>query len=191
MALLLGAVLLLIAWRWSADRSAAKPTELRSHRVELNRASSGELQQLPGVGPKTADAIRNRRETIGDFQHPSNVTSVKGIGNAKRAKLEPWIDVEASCEESETVDSFPSQPRGVADNVPSKTKPLPVQPLDINTATAEELRTLPGIGPIISQRIVVERSKQSFAQIDDLRRVSGIGPKTLEKVRPHVTIGSK
>ena len=48
----------------------------------------------------------------------------------------------------------------------------------------ESFEKLPGIGPKMAQRIIDERSKKPFASVEELRRVSGIGPKTLEKLRP-------
>ena len=62
------------------------------------------------------------------------------------------------------------------------------QPININHANQTELQKLPGIGPKLSQRILDERAKARFKSIDDLRRVPGIGAKTLEKLRPYVTI---
>lgn len=62
--------------------------------------------------------------------------------------------------------------------------------VDVNQATAEELALLPGIGPSIAGRIVSDRSQRgSFASVDELRRVKGIGAATLERVRPFATAG--
>jgi competence protein ComEA len=59
--------------------------------------------------------------------------------------------------------------------------------VDLNTATATELEQLPGIGPKIVQRIVESREISGpFARSNDLRRVKGIGVKTMEKIRPYV-----
>lgn len=62
-------------------------------------------------------------------------------------------------------------------------------PLNLNSATVEQLDGLPGIGPALAERIVAYRAEHgSFAQIDQLNEVKGIGEKTLEKLRPHLTL---
>ena len=59
--------------------------------------------------------------------------------------------------------------------------------LNINTASAAELQTLPNIGESIAQRIVNYRTQHgNFANIDALQNVRGIGAKTLEKLKPFV-----
>ncbi len=62
-----------------------------------------------------------------------------------------------------------------------------VRIININTAPAAELELLPGIGPALAARIVEHRSKIGrFTGLGDLDNVSGIGPMTLEKLRPLV-----
>ena len=62
-------------------------------------------------------------------------------------------------------------------------------PLDINSATAEQLDTLPGIGPAIAARIVTYRDERGpFTKIEQLNSVKGIGERTLEKIRPCLTL---
>ena len=59
--------------------------------------------------------------------------------------------------------------------------------LNINTASAEELQTLPNIGVQMAQRIVNYREQHGkFASMEALQNVKGIGAKTLEKLRPFV-----
>ncbi len=58
--------------------------------------------------------------------------------------------------------------------------------LDINRATASELEALPGIGPVLSERIVEGRP---YEAIEDLLRVSGIGPARFEAIEGLVTVG--
>ena len=59
--------------------------------------------------------------------------------------------------------------------------------LNINTASTEELQTLPNIGETTAQRIVDYRTQHGdFTSVDALQNVKGIGAKTLEKLRPFV-----
>lgn len=55
-----------------------------------------------------------------------------------------------------------------------------------NIAAKSELELLPGVGPALADRIIAERARASFRTLDDLGRVRGIGPKTLERLREHV-----
>ena len=62
-------------------------------------------------------------------------------------------------------------------------------PVNINTATAEELQSLPRIGPAMAQRIIAWREAHGgFRSVDELDAVPGIGPSMLENLRPLVTI---
>lgn len=58
----------------------------------------------------------------------------------------------------------------------------------INSASASELQSLPGVGPALAQRIIAERSRGRFASAEDLLRVSGIGKAKLEKMRAYVEV---
>lgn len=61
--------------------------------------------------------------------------------------------------------------------------------LDINSADAAQLELLPGIGPALARRIVEDRTEHGpFADLAALDRVKGIGPKTVEKLRPHIRV---
>ena len=62
-------------------------------------------------------------------------------------------------------------------------------PVDLNTATVEQLDALPGVGPVTAAAIVAWRSANgSFASVDQLGEVDGIGPARLEKLRPLVRV---
>lgn len=62
-------------------------------------------------------------------------------------------------------------------------------PVNINTATAEELQALPRIGPAMAQRIIAWREAHGgFRSVDELDAVPGIGPSMLENLRPLVTV---
>jgi competence protein ComEA len=61
--------------------------------------------------------------------------------------------------------------------------------LDLNRATKAELRLVPGLGDAFAQRVVDHRERSGgFRSIDDLRQIHGIGPKTFDRIRPHVFV---
>ncbi|MBO1419194.1 ComEA family DNA-binding protein [Streptomyces sp. FH025] len=65
----------------------------------------------------------------------------------------------------------------------------PRSPVSLNRATAEQLDTLPGVGPTLAQRILAYRTSHgSFRSVDQLRQVSGIGARTFAELRPLLTL---
>jgi len=70
----------------------------------------------------------------------------------------------------------------------SKKKP-PLKPVNINTATAEELQQVPGIGPATAQKILqMRKSYGAFKSVDDLLAIRGLGQKRLDKMRKYLTV---
>ncbi|MEM9415006.1 MAG: helix-hairpin-helix domain-containing protein [Planctomycetota bacterium] len=64
--------------------------------------------------------------------------------------------------------------------------------VDLNTATAQQLELLPHIGPVRAAAIVAARVEHGpFGSIDELIQVPGIGSATIDKLRPHLTIGGE
>ena len=68
---------------------------------------------------------------------------------------------------------------------------LPEEKLDLNSATAEELQKLPGIGETLSRAIVDYREEHGpFRSVEELLQVPGIGEKRLDEIRDLVTVGN-
>ena len=77
----------------------------------------------------------------------------------------------------------------VAGGLPAKKKP-PAAPINLNSATSDELQLVPGIGPATAEKILqMRKSYGPFKTVDDLRAIRGIGPKRLEKMRKYLTVG--
>jgi competence protein ComEA len=69
--------------------------------------------------------------------------------------------------------------------------PRSASTVNINTATAEQLAALPGIGPKTAERILEYRQKNgSFKKIEELMNVKGIGEKSFLKLKPRITVGT-
>jgi competence protein ComEA len=72
----------------------------------------------------------------------------------------------------------------------SATKKPPLKPVNINTATSEELQQVPGIGPATAEKILqMRKSYGLFKSVDDLLSIRGIGKKRLDKMRKYLTVG--
>jgi len=64
----------------------------------------------------------------------------------------------------------------------------PGVPLDLNTATAEQLDTLPGVGEVTANQIIAYRTAHPFRSVDDLRQVPGIGDRRFDLLKDLVTV---
>lgn len=63
------------------------------------------------------------------------------------------------------------------------------RPVDLNSADSAALETVPGIGKSLSQRILAFREKNGpFQSVDDLLKIQGVGEKSIQKLRPYLTV---
>lgn len=168
LAFLLGVAITLVSLRLSGGYFT-RPVELdprhvSPYRIDLNHASAAELRQLPRVGPALTERIIAARP----FESEDDLRKVHGFGPITTERVAPHVVT--------------------GEPITSASAKNSIELIDPNTATLEELQRLPGIGPKMAQRILDERDRKPFERIQDLRRVYGIGAKTLEKLRPYLLL---
>jgi competence protein ComEA len=76
----------------TATKTETSAIEALSGKVNINTADEAILSALPGIGPKTAVAIISYRTEHGKFQTTQDLQQVKGIGEKKFAKIEPYLE---------------------------------------------------------------------------------------------------
>jgi competence protein ComEA len=79
---------------------------------------------------------------------------------------------------------------GILDGNTGSQNPVTIDSLiNINTATQEMLETLPGIGPVTAENIIMFRQSQGrFSRIEEIQKVPGIGPSTFEEIKGYITV---
>lgn len=132
--------------------------------VDVNTHGVHALQAVPGLTDDVAAAIVADRAARGPYHDLSELRRVPGVGGAALERVRPFVttgDVGRAA------------------------------PVDLNTADALALESLPGIGPSLASRIVADRDAHGpFATVDALDRVPGVGPATVERLRERARAGS-
>jgi DNA uptake protein ComE-like DNA-binding protein len=153
-------------------------------KVDLNTASEAELVDLPGVGKATAKKIIAGRpySSVSDL-------SKAGVSNATITKITPLVTAGSG-----TAAAATSKPAAADDSSKSSKKASKAAasdatskgPVDLNTASEQDLIDLPGIGKASAQKIIAARP---YSSVSDLSK-SGISKATITKITPMVTVGS-
>lgn len=164
--------------------------------VDVNTATAEELETLSGIGPATAAKIIEYRTANGPFKTIDELDNVSGIGPATLEKIRADATVGKGEEAGLAAKSSGegTAPKGVGSSTPASAPAAATSDagsctvINVNTADAAALDTLNGVGPSTAAAILESRTTEGpFATCDDLDRVKGIGPATLEKIRPCCT----
>jgi competence protein ComEA len=152
--------------------------------IDLNKATEVELDRLPGVGPALARAILESRQREGAFRSLRDLRRVPGLGQKKVSQLQPYTTLPESA-----AGDGAAPTHGGAGKRPPPAKARPSR-VNLNRASAQELETLPGIGPARARAIIRWREEHGrFRRVEDVLGVPGVGPATLERLRPLVRVG--
>lgn len=170
----------------SAGRLAAEEARRSAplgpdERLDPNLAPEAELDRLPGIGPRTARAIVEARDTL-PFRVPGDLLRVRGIGEGTLARMEPHLELRATLPVRRPRGT-PTAPFARAEGATGGSR----DPVDVNRATPQELERLPGVGPVLAERIVAYRLREGpFRKPEDLLPVPGIGPAVLRRILPGI-----
>jgi competence protein ComEA len=138
--------------------------------VDVDVAPADVLVRLPRIGPGAAARIVRDREQRGPFGSIDGLGRVSGMGAGTLAAIRPYA-------------VFSGRPR-VA---PGGSRPA--SRVRVNTASVDELITLPGIGPHLAAAIIEDRARRGpFRTVQDLARVAGIGPTTLRRLEGRILV---
>jgi competence ComEA-like helix-hairpin-helix protein len=74
-------------------RGAGSCGQAPAHSVDLNSATAGQSQQVPGIGPGTAKAMVNFRKKSGPFQKVEDLLAIQGISKARFEKMRPYLTI--------------------------------------------------------------------------------------------------
>lgn len=141
-----------------------------------------------GLQEKTIHTIINYRNKGGRFKTPEDLRKIYGLKKEDADKLVPYITIEKAGEVDRDTSTFK-----VAKQITFTAKKSLdiIEPIDINTATAEQWKALPMIGDVLSNRIVKFRTKLGgFKSIDQVKQTYGLGDSAFQIIKPYLKISN-
>jgi competence protein ComEA len=147
----------------------------------------------PGVvelsaGSRVQDAL-DRAGGLTASAHLGNLNLAQPLGDGQQVFIGRGGD-RSEVREPDASLTRPPVAGGADAGAPGGGSPAsPPGPVDLNTATPEQLDQLPGIGPVTAQKILGWRQQNGrFHSVEELQEVDGIGPKTFADLQPLVTV---
>ena len=131
-----------------------------------------------GLSDKTISTIIHYREKGGIFHQPEDLYKIWGMPQKKAAELMPYIIIPEQKKQMHTKEMVDEQTVDFLNHKPLKQK------VNINMADSAAFEQLPGIGPVLSKRIVAYRKKLGgFVSIEQLKEVWGLQDSIFQKIK--------
>lgn len=158
--------------------SSNEPISATNAQMELSNfdpstASFEELCKL-GFPPKTANILINYRTKGGRFFKKEDVKKIYGVSPELYARIEHYISIESNSSFSQ---------------FPNKYEKKQPQIIDINSATVEQWKALPGIGDGYANKFVKMREGLgAFYTLDQIKETYGLADSTFQKIKPYLKL---
>lgn len=133
-------------------------------KVDINKATAESFQRLYGIGPAYSKRIVKFREALGGFSNLHQISEVYGIPDSTFQSILPNLEI----------------------------SPAVLHKIDLNTATKDELSIHPYLHWKEAKIIIAYREMHgAFQQLDDLKKIHGLEPETLQKMKPYLKFGKE
>lgn len=149
------------AAKWPENQAASKPAGYKHPSVEINTADTSAWIALPGIGSKLAQRIVLFREKLGGFYSIKQVAETFGLADSVFLKIEPLLKLENTA----------------------------VRKININTATAEELKAHPYLKwGLINALIAFRKEHGTFRKKEELKQVMAVTEEVYLKISPYLIL---
>lgn len=166
----------------SAAPAGTMPRKAESFPFDPNTITQEEWRRL-GINEKTARTIINYRGKGGRFKKPDDIKKIWGIRREDADRLLPFVRIQTR-----------EMPVAVEKEraLPKITVPKKIEPVDINAASEEEWKALPGIGEVLSKRIVTFRERiGGFSSIAQVSQTYGLVDSVFQKIMAYLRINAQ
>jgi competence protein ComEA len=166
----------------STNKTALTKNEL--FYFDPNTLDSAGWKKL-GLKDKTIRTIINYRNKGCRFNQANDLRKIYGLQKEEADLLIPYVQIKSINNQYQQTQSNSNE------NEKSLPSPTNLKKININTATAEELKSLPGLGDVLSNRIVKFRNAvHGFKSVEDVRKTYGLSDSTYQLILPYLTISN-
>jgi len=165
-----------------ADTTNQKISSIQLFQFDPNTLDEQGFKQL-GLNNKVIHTLINYRNKGGYFKSPQDIKKIYGLSNEDAERLIPYIKITAVKNNNYKKDEKQLINKAATSNTNY------YHTININSATAEEWKTLPGIGEVIANRLVKFRNSMGgFKSVDDVKKTYGLSDSTFNLIKPYLVL---